>query len=305
MESFFANNFLFGEDILNSMHIFTGSWLDILMLSITSAGSEFFYMAALPVLYWCWDRRKTLYVGAVFLTAMTLNDALKYTFNHPRPDPAKLLSGIQELATLYRPDGPGFPSGHAQGSMTFWGTIGIMSGNKTVKAICIAMIILVTYSRLYMGVHYMGDVIGGLVLGILCLLIIIPAAVASEKYYRSVSLVLITIVLVIVPVLIYIAVPGHHVNTTMGTISGFLIGALLAEDRIQFNPQNRLHFQLIKIAIGISVVVAVRFGLKFILPDNMAAGFFRYWCIGFWCSFGAPYLFGKFTALRGKEGDLL
>ncbi len=305
MESFFANTFLFGEDILNSVHIFAGSWLDAVMLGITSAGSETFYMVALPVLYWCWDRRKALYVGAVFLTAMTINDALKSLFNHPRPDPSRLLPGIQELATRYKPGGPGFPSGHAQGSMSFWGAIAVMAGNKTVEAICAVMIILVTYSRLYMGVHFTGDVIGGLALGVLCLVVILPAAAATEKHYRSFSPVLITIILVIVPIAVYIAVPGHHVNTTMGTISGFLIGALLAEDRIRFNPRNRLPYQIVKIAIGIAVVAAIRIGLKYILPDSMAAGFFRYWCIGFWCSFGAPYVFGKITILRGEEVDLL
>jgi hypothetical protein len=47
------------------------------------------------------------------------------------------------------------------------------------------------------------------------------------------------------------------------------------------------------------VVAAIRFGLKYILPDMPVAGFFRYWLVGFWCAFGAPYLFSKFPALRG------
>ncbi len=305
MESFFANSILFGEDILNSIHIFAGSWLDMAMLAITSTGSEIFYMIALPILYWCWDRRRAIYVGAVFLVSMTVNDALKCLFNNPRPDPEKLIPGIRELATHYRPKGPGFPSGHAQGSTTFWGTIAVMTGNRAVRIACMSLIILVIYSRLYMGVHYLGDVIGGLALGALCLVIIIPAARITGKYYRSVSPLLITILLLLIPLGIYIAIPGHHINTTMGTISGFLIGALLAEDRVRFNPKNRLPYQLVKIVIGIAVVAAIRFGMKFILPDSLEAGFFRYWCIGFWCSFGAPFLFGKIAALRGEDGDLL
>lgn len=305
MKFFFANTVLFGEDILNSVHIFAGSWLDMAMLAITSAGSETFYMVALPILYWCWDRRRAIYVGAVFLVAMTVNDALKCLFNNPRPDPEKLIPGIRELAIRYRPSGPGFPSGHAQGATSFWGTIAIMAGNKAVGIICVSMIILITYSRLYLGVHYLGDVIGGLTLGILCLVVIIPAATVTGKHFRSVNPVVITIVLILLPAGIYIAVPGEHINTTMGTISGFLIGALLAEDRIRFNPKNRLPYQLAKIVIGIAVVAAIRFGLKFILPESLEAGFFRYWCIGFWCSFGAPYLFGKIAVLRGEDGALL
>jgi membrane-associated phospholipid phosphatase len=305
MEPLFASTLLFGEEILNRIHIFAGSWLDMLMLIITSTGSEIFYMAALPILYWCWDRRRALFVGAVFLTAISINDATKYTFNHPRPDPAKLLPGIRELAEVYMPKGPGFPSGHAQGSSTFWGTIALLSGSRTVKFLCVAMIIFVCYSRLYMGVHFLGDVIGGLILGILCLMIIIPVALVTEKYYHSFNMIMIIAMLVIIPIIIYNIIPGMHNNTTMGTISGFLIGALVAENRIQFNTKNRFLYQLAKIVIGLAGVAAIRYGLKIILPDSTAAGFFRYWCIGFWCSFGAPFVFGKISALKGKEEDLL
>jgi len=158
----------------------------------------------------------------------------------------------------------------------------------------------VSYSRLYMGVHFIGDVIGGLILGILGLAIITPAAIFTEKYYRAFNSILTISILIIVPIIIYIMVPGHQINTTMGTLSGFLIGTLIAEDRIQFNPQNIFPYQLGKVAIGIIIIAAIRFGLKVILPDNAAFGFFRYWCIGFWCTFGAPFIFGKFSALRGE-----
>lgn len=299
MEPLFANTLLFGEEILNRMHIAAGSWLDVVMPVITATGSETFYMVALPVLYWCWDRRKTLYVGAVFLTAMSVNDVLKNIFNHPRPDPANLLPGIRELASRYMPAGPGFPSGHAQGSVSFWGTIALLAGTATTRIICLAMILLVSYSRLYLGVHFLGDVIGGFILGILCLIVIIPAATISEKHYHSINPVFLTVVLIVLPIIIYAALPGIHISNNMGAISGFLIGALLGEERIRFNPRNRLPYQAAKVVIGIAVVAAIRFGLKAVLPDTQGADFFRYWCVGFWCSFGAPFIFGKFSSLRG------
>jgi membrane-associated phospholipid phosphatase len=303
MEIFFSNRILFGEDILNSMHIFAGSWLDWLMLGITSAGSEMFYMLSLPVLYWCWDRKKALYTGAAFLIGISVNDFLKVVFNNPRPDPAKLLPGIAELAVRFRPEGPGFPSGHAQGSLLFWGTIGLLSRPRAAKAFRVAMIILIPYSRLHLAVHYLGDVIGGIVFGAACFALIFPAAKLTERYYHSVGIVILTGLLLLVPFLIYNIVPGAHINTTMGTISGFMIGALSGEDRIRFNPRNGVAASLAKIAIGLAVVFAIRFGLKPALPDLLVSGFFRYWLIGFWCSFGAPYVFGKIRSLRGDVGE--
>ncbi len=301
MESFFSNTLLFGEDALNRGHLFAGFWLDAAMALITMLGSYLFHMVMIPALYWCWDRRRAAYICAAYLAAMAVNDSLKCLFNNPRPDPAQLLPGIRELATRYRPRGPGFPSGHAQGSVAFWGTLAMVTRGGTVKALCALMIILVSYSRLYLAVHYLGDVIGGLLLGILCIAVIIPAAMIMEKNYRSVNRIILIVLLIIIPITIFIVVAGDHLNTAMGTLSGFMIGAILAEERISFNPRNRFLIQLIKIVIGISVLAALRFGLKWIMPEGLAAGFFQYWCIGFWCSFGAPFIFGKFAALRGEE----
>ncbi len=299
MEAFFNDPTLFGEEILNGLHIFAGSWLDTAMLAITSAGSHLFYMLALPVLYWCWDKKKALYTGALFLIGISVNDFIKTLFNNPRPDPAKLLPGIAELAARYRPKGPGFPSGHTQGAVLLWGSIALLARPRAVRALCAAMIVLIPYSRLYLGVHYLGDVIGGFFFGAVCFAVIYPAAKLTERHYRAANSAVLILLLMLVPIAVSCLVPGHQINTTMGTISGFMIGALLAEERVRFNPRNGPAATAIKIGIGLAVVFALRLGLKQVLPDIPAAGFFRYWCIGFWCSFGAPLVFGKFRALRG------
>lgn len=299
MGALFNNPVLFGEDILNSLHIFAGGWLDSVMLVITSAGSNMFYMLALPVLYWCWDRKKAVYTGAVFLIGIAVNDYLKTVFDNPRPDPAKLLPGIAELATRYRPHGPGFPSGHTQGAILLWGSIALQSGSRTVKAVCAGMIILIPYSRLYLGVHYLGDVVGGFILGAACFALIYPSAKLAERYYHMAHTILLSGLLILIPFIISLLVPGKYISTTMGTISGFMIGALLAEDRIRFNPRNGLAATAAKIAIGLSVVFVIGFGLKTTLQDIPESDFFRYWLIGFWCSFVAPLIFSKIALLRG------
>jgi membrane-associated phospholipid phosphatase len=301
MEQFFSNTFLFGEETLNSIHLFAGSWLDWLMLGLTSLGSENFYLMALPLLYWCWDRKKTLYVGAAFLVSISLNDIVKTIFLHPRPDPAKLLPGISELAARYAPQSPGFPSGHSQGSIAFWGTLVLFFRERAVKAALVLLILLVSYSRIYLGVHFMGDVIGGLVIGLACLAATIPVIHVTGKRYHAIHPAVVIAALLIIPIALYLFVPGDRLYADMGTISGFLIGAYLAEDRIRFNPRNRLPYQIAKILLGIAGLAAIRFGLKAVLPDIPAAGFIRYWLIGAWVSIGAPYLFSRISPLRGDE----
>lgn len=304
MEQFFSNPFLFGEGILNQAHIFAGAWLDRLMLATTSLGSETFYLLVLPLLYWCWDRKKALYAGAVFLIAISLNDILKAVFRHPRPDPANLLPGIRELAARYAPSSPGFPSGHAQGSAAFWGALAVVSRSRKLQALLALLILLICYTRLYLGVHFMGDVLFGLLLGIACLALIIPAADFFATRYRRYHPAMTITALVILPLAAAVLLPGDYLDNDMGTISGFLIGAYLSGKKTSFNTHNRIAYQAAKAAIGIAGLAAIRFGLKAILPAVPVSGFVRYWLIGAWVSIGAPYVFHWIGPLRGETGPV-
>lgn len=59
----------------------------------------------------------------------------------------------------------GFPSGHTSIAIAFWGTLLCLYREKWIRGICIALMILIPFSRLYLGVHFLADVLGGLVLG--------------------------------------------------------------------------------------------------------------------------------------------
>lgn len=302
MDTLFANKILFGEEILGLLHLNAGQWLDLVMVAITAAGSELFYTIMLPVLYWCWDRKKALQMGVVFLVSMALNNHLKYFFNHPRPDPEAMAPLLGELARSNMPPDPGFPSGHAQGAVSFWAPLMILARNRYVSIICAVMLLIIPYTRIYLGIHFLGDVAGGYIIGLLCLGALLPAALAAERYYRPNSIPII-MALVLVPVIIYGLAPVEsRINTTMGVLSGSLIGAYLGAEKIAFNPRNRLPYQLAKIAIGLPLMLLLRVGLKKIMPATPAAGFLTYWFLGYWYTFVIPYIFALIPRLRGDVG---
>ncbi len=91
------------------------------------------------------------------------NTLLKLFFNRQRPSVEHLVSA----------GGTSFPSGHAMGSMLFYGTfIFLMPKFIHNKKLCLAIQLLlgllvlgVGISRIYVGVHYPTDVIGGFLMG--------------------------------------------------------------------------------------------------------------------------------------------
>jgi len=103
--------------------------------------------------------------------ALVLNQIMKNIFERPRPDNMRLMDA----------SGYSFPSGHAMVSTAFYGYL-IYIAYKNIKnvklrnCICIAlsiMIFAIDISRVYIGVHYASDVIGGTTFSIAYLIIFI------------------------------------------------------------------------------------------------------------------------------------
>ena len=110
-----------------------------------------------------------------------LNQLLKRILQRPRPTEYRI---IEE-------SGYSFPSGHSMISMAFYGYLIYLIykyvENKNVKWILISLlsvlICLIGISRIYLGVHYTSDVLGGFLISISYLVIYISAV--NNVFYRK------------------------------------------------------------------------------------------------------------------------
>ena len=105
---------------------------------------------------------------------------MKFFFQRPRPEEYRLISE----------SGYSFPSGHAMVSMAFYGLL-IYIVYRYVKnvylkyglmVILFMLILFIGISRIYLGVHYTSDVLGGFLLSI-CYLIVFTKVMG--KYTNS------------------------------------------------------------------------------------------------------------------------
>lgn len=132
--------------------------------------------------HWGIDRRRGLFVLALVLTSVALIGGLKAYFQLPRPpyaggDDVLVLPSVLDLlfGNVTTAAGSGFPSGHALGSTMVWGGFALVLERGSFEkrtGIAAGIILLVSVSRLVLGVHYLVDVVvgiglGGLVLGVL------------------------------------------------------------------------------------------------------------------------------------------
>lgn len=131
-------------------------------------GSTYFYVIAIVILMIVKSKRD-LYTGIHLLIIQGINRVIKFIVKRPRPD--KIFHLVVE--TNYS-----FPSGHSMSAMAGYGLFIIELKNsqwqykKIGMFICGLMIFLIGLSRIYLGVHYFSDVIGGFLLSLSYLLFV-------------------------------------------------------------------------------------------------------------------------------------
>jgi membrane-associated phospholipid phosphatase len=141
-----------------------GPVADRLFAGVTELGSLYASAAAAGALALSGERRAATR-GMMSAGAMwAAGQALKQTFGRPRPFDAYLEDEFRLM--IARPQGTSWPSSHPAVLLAFLAAAGAELGLPREKRIAVSGVALaVAVSRVYLGVHYPSDVVGGLMLG--------------------------------------------------------------------------------------------------------------------------------------------
>src|SRR5271165_3643313 len=135
-----------------------------IMIWLSYLGSEAFAYV-LPFTYFVLSRKAGVRLYLLFSMSTSLSGTLKMAFHSPRPywvDPRiKALAGSGNY---------GMPSGHALGAGVVWPLVGRTIGTPWAWALALTMVLLVSASRVYLGVHFISDVAGAWIVaaGLVC-----------------------------------------------------------------------------------------------------------------------------------------
>lgn len=116
----------------------------------------------------------------VILTDCACASVIRPLVSRMRPsNPDNPLSAVVHLVMEYRGGPYGFPSCHAANTMAFAVFNSLIFRNRYITVGLVAWSLLVAYSRIYIGVHYPGDILGGQAVG---------ALIATASYIIAVNL---------------------------------------------------------------------------------------------------------------------
>ena len=158
----------FDAFLINLIGALRNPVLDYFMLLITDFGATVFIstlsVVAGAVFFW---RKKYNHAAFLLLSVFggeAIGIVIKHAVERARPD---------ILAHLIESDGFSFPSGHTLNTALFCGSLIVIAASriknnflkKAVIIFLLAVIFMIGFSRIYLGVHWPSDVLGSLALG--------------------------------------------------------------------------------------------------------------------------------------------
>jgi membrane-associated phospholipid phosphatase len=317
------------EIVVNQFFQSLGAWLRGPMQVVTSLGYEEFFVLLLPTLYWCFDQMVGLRVGVMLLLSNVVNTFFKFLFHTPRP------YWVSENVQAYSHETSfGLPSGHAQIAASVWGWLAVEVRKRWFTIFSVVLIFLIGISRLYLGVHFLTDVLLGWLLGGLLVWAFsawhkpLGAWFNQKSLGSKIGLVAGSAVLFMAVLIGVRLAAGDWVmpnawaeragevapysldgvftvtGTWFGMLSGFVV---LTEKRGHFLAGEGGWRRLVRFVVGLAGVMVLYLGLGQVFPReadfiSFALRFVRYTLIGLWVSWWGPLAFEWMGLLKFEQG---
>lgn len=249
--------------------------LDAAMSLVTRLGEETFFMVAALFVFWCVDKRRGYYLLAVGFTGTLINQWLKIVCRVPRPwvrDPHfTIVESARDGAAGYS-----FPSGHTQSAAGVFGGVARFTRRWWLRCVCLVLLVLVSVSRMYLGVHTPADVGVSFAVTAVLVLLLYPL-IESTLWFPGRMYVILGVLLGVSGAFVAfvelfpfpadvdaanLAGAVKNAWSMAGAVGGMLLACLFDNRLLQFPNRAPWWGQLVKLLGGLVLVVLVKSLLK-------------------------------------------
>lgn len=285
------------ESILRFFQSIQNPFLDKFFTYVTMLGEQYFIILIVAWIYWNYSKKEGFILTFLFLVSTMVNSLMKIIFHTVRPFNQLENFHAQRVHTA---TGYSFPSGHTQGAATLFMSLALIFQKRNYMVWAVILSLLVAVSRMYLGVHWPVDVLGGFVFAsvVVFLMYRFMHKLYDNRaaFFRFIVLMLALFYFIL---LILIALDAFYLDTPIelkafyrivGVTTGAAVGFMFEEKKFPFsNAATRLK-KYLRFVIGIAVTVGLLTGLKYIFPDTSLATLIRYFIVGAWISGIYPIL---------------
>ena len=262
-------------DILYALEKIRTPFWNGVMSAVTQLGGEVIFIVAAVVVFWCVSKWEGYYLMTIAFCGTVLNQFLKLICRVPRPwvrDPNfTIVESARAEATGYS-----FPSGHTQNAIGLFGGMARWGGRRWVRLGLTALALVIAFSRMYLGVHTPADVGVSLVLAAALVLGLYPLMRRAQEKPRYMGYVLAAMLVVSGTFVVFVETCGFPADMDaenlasgignawkmLGAVAGMTLAWLLDRRYIHFETQAVWWVQVIKVAVGMALLLAIKSGLK-------------------------------------------
>jgi membrane-associated phospholipid phosphatase len=313
--SFLYILYQWGIDLIKHIQSIETPSLTVFIQSITKMGSGYFYMLVVPLVLWCIDEKKGLHLGLLVILSGWINGVCKNLLKQPRP-----YNLNPSVGRGFEPS-YGLPSGHAQFALNFWIPLASWIGavpqystraKRLIWLCAFLMVLLMSFTRIYLGLHFPTDILGGWVVGgaILAMYFLLARPVEAALAARG------TRVQMLSAALIALGMNTLGIERNLGGLFlGFSLGYSLMLKHFPFSAHSEINGKRpgiimlgIRYILGMIGTALIYVGLWMILPGGSSlfaeipvwgssspyrelSRFIHHGAVGVWISCGAPWLF--------------
>lgn len=291
--------------------------LDAFFSLITYLGDETVFIAVAIAVFWCVNKRTGYYLLTVGFFGTLLNQFLKLVCRVPRPwvrDPGfTIVESAREAASGYS-----FPSGHTQSITGSMGCLARSSNKRSVQVVCIALIALTAFSRMYLGVHTPADVGASLVMGTVLVFALYPLFERCREHPKLLYAVVGVLTACSALYVLFVEccpwpadIDTHNLAsglkngyTLLGCGLAMLISCVVEGRCINFDERATWQGQALKLILGFAIVLGLKAGLKPVLEGilpALAARAVRYFLIVIFAACVWPLSFRYFSEIGKRE----
>ena len=258
-----------GLDFVQTLVGTRGPLGDLLAQALHFSGETLFFLVVLPTIYWGVDRKLGIRLLFALTTSYALGTLLKTQLAAPRP----FHIAPELISPLFEQDGYGFPSNHVLLAVAVWGYLASYLRSRGIYFAVTLFVVAQMWSRIYAGVHFFHDAIGGLVFGFIALWIFTQALrYLPPRWLKWSDTAKYSLTIGSGSLIYLILSQSEDATAVVGLWLGCSLGIILREKMTESNVSGSYIQRLIRTFFGLLILVTFFYTARYLFASMSIEG---------------------------------